>query len=304
MKVMIPSSNLLTASNISVTAYPQWLIGTNYALNAIVSSQGVSKGEFQAMVANIGKNPEDPLNIYDATNNPTGTWKFLSTQNRFKCFDQYLNTQAVNAGTITMTVSAYGAQALYLGNIDAIDVTISVINNVGGATIETATVIGIITEPTSHEEYGFGDWIDETQGNVTYERTTLTRDVSFVITINGGAGTAKLGILATGSTREIGEAQWGAELSSLDYSTVITDSSTGATFLSKGNNAKSLSPRLMADTAQIEAYYRTLTKIQGQPIVLIDDFNILSSYCYLQKFKQSLTDPTKFTTDTDFIGLI
>lgn len=301
---MIPGANTLLSSNVAVTIHPQWLIGTNYALNAIVSSQGVSKGEFQAMSVNTGKDPEDPLNIYDATNNPTGAWKFLGTQNRFKAFDQYFDTQITNAGTIAMTVSAYGAHALYLGNIDAIDVTISVIDNDSSLTIEGPTTIGVITEPTTHEEYGFGDWIDETQGNITYERTTLTRNISFVVTINGGAGTAKLGIFVTGMVREIGNTQWGLELSSLDYSSIVTDTSTGATFLSKGNNVKTLSPRLMADTAQVEAYYRTLTKIQGQPIVLIDDLNILSSFCYLQKFKHSLTDPSKFITDTDFIGLI
>ncbi len=304
MKVMIPGALTLLSTNIADTAYPQWVVGTNYAINTIVSSSGSSKGEFQAMSANIGKDPEDPLNIYNATTNPTGVWKFLGTQNKYKCFDQYLNTQATNTGTITMTVSAYGAHALFLGNIDAIDVTISVIDNSNSSIIEGPTTVGIITEPTTHEEYGYGDWIDETQGNITYQRTTLTRNISFVVTVNGGAGTAKLGIFAAGMMRDIGETLWGAELSALDYSTVSTDTSTGATFLSKGNTAKTLSPRLSANTSNIESYYRSLTKIQGQPVVFIDDFEVFSMFGYLQKFKQSVTDPTKFTTDIDAVGLI
>lgn len=303
-KIMIPGALTLLSTNIADTQHPQWLIGTNYAAGATVSSNGASKGEFQAMSDNIGKDPEVSANVYNATSNPTGVWKFLGTQNKWKCFDQYLNTQAANQGTITMTVSAYGAHALYLGNIDAIDVTISVMDNDTAEIIEEAVTIGVITEPTTHEEYGYGDWIDETQGNITYQRTTLTRNISFVVTINGGAGTAKLGIFAAGMMREIGNAQWGIELSALDYSTIVTDTSSGATFLSKGNTAKSLSPRLESDTPNIEAYYRTMTRIQGQPVVLIDDFNVLSTFGYLQKFKSALSNPTKTFTDIDFVGLI
>ncbi len=305
MKVMIPGAVTLVSSNIAVTSYLAWNISNNYMIGAIVSSPGTSKGEFQAMSANVGKDPEVSANIYDVTNNPLGVWKLLGTQNRFKAFDQYFNTQATNAGTITMTVSCYGSQALYLGNIDAIDVTISVINNDTALTIEGPVTIGVITEPTTHEEYGFGDWVDETQGNITYERTTLTRNISFVIVINGGAGIAKLGIFIAGMVRYIGDTQWGVELSCLDYSAITTDSSTGATFLSKGNQAKTLNPRLNSNTSQITAYYRSLSKFQGQPVVFIGEaYEAFSMYGYLQKFRQTAANPITTTIQADMVGLI
>lgn len=301
--IMIPGAVTLVSSNVAVTAYAEWNSATNYAINALVSSS-TTRGEYKALVASTNKNPADPLNVYDAVNNPSGSWLFLGTQNKFAAFDQFFNTQTANAGTITMTVAAYGAHALFLGNIDAIDVTISVKDNDSGLTIEGPVTIGVITEPTTHEEYGYGDWIDETEGDITYQRTTLTRNISFVVTINGGAGTAKLGVFLAGPMRSVGSAQWGVELSSLFYGSVVTDTSSGVTYLSKGNSAKALSPRLEADVANIKAHYRTFDKIQGQPIVFIDDFEILSTYCYLQKFKQSAPNPTKFYTDTDFVGLI
>lgn len=305
MKVMIPGPVLLLSSNIPATSYPEWNIANNYMINAIISSSGVSKGEFQAVSANVGKSPEDGLNIYNATTNPTGCWKLLGTQNRWKCFDQYLNTQATNAGTITMTISAYGAHALYLGNIDAIDITISVIDNDTGLTIEGPTTIGVITEPTTHEEYGFGDWIDETQGNITYQRTTLTRNISFLITINAGSGTAMLGILAAGMMRDLGQTLWGEEISSIDYSTVAIDTATGNTYLSKGNSAKILNPTLISDTAQITAYYRSLDRVQGQPVVFIGEaYEAFSAYGYLQKFRQTASNPQKTNTALNIVGLV
>lgn len=301
--IMIPGAVTLVSSNVAVTAYAEWNSATNYAINALVSSS-TTRGEYKALVASTNKNPADPLNVYDAVNNPSGVWLFLGTQNKFAAFDQFFNTQTVNAGTITMTVSAYGSHALFLGNIDAIDVTISVKDNDSGSTIEGPITIGVITEPTTHEEYGYGDWIDETEGDITYQRTTLTRNISYVVTINGGAGTAKLGVFIAGPMRDVGSAQWGVELSSLFYGTVVTDTSSGVTYLSKGNSAKALSPRIEADTADIKAHYRTFDKVQGQPIVFIDDFEVLSTYCYLQKFRQSADNPTKFTTDVDLVGLI
>lgn len=305
MKVMIPGGITLLSSNIPATSYPEWAVGNNYMIGAIVSSSGPSKGEFQALVANVGKSPEDSVNVYDATKNPTGCWKFLGTQNRWKSFDQFLNTQATNTGTITMTVSCYGAHALYLGNLDAIDVTISVMDNDTAAIIEGPATIGVITEPTTHEEYGYGDWIDETQGNITYERTTLTRNISFVVTVNGGSGTAKLGIFVAGTMRDIGDTQWGVELSSIDYSTVVTDTASGATYLSKGNSAKLLNPTIMSDTPQITAYYRSLDRIQGQPVVFIGEaYEAFSVFGYLQKFRQTASNPIKTNTSLDIVGLI
>jgi hypothetical protein len=304
MKVMIPGAITLLSSNIPVTSYPEWVVGNNYMIGAIVSSSGASKGEFQALVANVGKSPEDAINVYDATKNPTGVWKFLGTQNRWRAFDQFLNTQATNTGTITMTVACYGAHALYLGNLDAIDVVISVMDNDTAEIIEGPVTIGVITEPTTHEEYGYGDWIDETQGNITYERTTLTRNISFVITING-SGTAKLGMFAAGMMRDIGATLWGEELSSIDYSTVATDTSTGATYLSKGNSAKLLNPTLISDTSQITAYYRSLDRVQGQPVVFIGEtYEAFSVYGYLQKFRQTASNPSKINTSLDIVGLI
>lgn len=304
MKVMIPGAITLLSSNIPVTSYPAWAVGNNYIIGAIVSSSGASKGEFQALVANVGKSPEDAINIYDATKNPTGCWKFIGTQNRWKCFDQFLNTQASNTGTITMTVSCYGAHALYLGNLDAIDVTISVMDNDTAEIIEGPVTIGVITEPTTHEEYGFGDWIDETQGNITYERTTLTRNISFVITVNG-SGTAKLGIFAAGMVRDIGNTQWGSELSSIDFSTVVTDTSSGVTYLAKGNSAKLINPTLLSDTPQITAYYRSLDRVQGQAVVFIGEaYEAFSVYGYLQKFNQTASNPVKTSTSLNVVGLI
>lgn len=302
-QIMIPGAVTLVSSNVAATAYSEWNSATSYAINALVAS-GTTRGEYKALVASTDKNPADPDNVYDATNNPSGPWLFLGTQNRFAAFDQFFNTQTARSGTITMTVAAYGSHALFLGNIDAIDVTISVLDNDSGLTIEGPVTIGVITEPTTHEEYGYGDWIDETEGDITYQRTTLTRNISFVVTINGGAGTAKLGVFLAGPMRDVGSAQWGVELSSLFYGSVVTDTSSGVTYLSKGNSAKALSPRLQADTVDIKALYRTFDRVQGQPIVFIDDFEVLSTYCYVQKFKQSATNPTKFYTDVDLVGLI
>lgn len=306
MKVMIPGAVSLLSTNVAGSSYPQWLAGTTYAVGAFVSSAGVSKGEYQALVANTDKDPELAINIYNATSNPTGVWNFIGTQNKWKCFDQYLNTQTINTSSITMTILAYGAQCLFLGNIDGYEVIVSVIDNDTSEVIEPAATFSIIDEPTTHEEYGYGDWLDYTSGNITYDRTTLTRNISFIVTVNAGISSiAKLGIFAAGSVRELGNTIWGLELSAIDYSTVLTDTASGATFLSKGNNAKLMNPTLISDTANITAYYKTLGIIQGQPVVFIGEkYEAFCVFGYLQKFKQSASNPKTTNTTLDIVGLI
>lgn len=303
-KILIPQGIVLLSTNLTASSYALWNSATAYGVGAKVSSNGDSKGEFEAVAAHTNKDPEDSANLYNAETNPSGVWKFLSTQNRWAWGDQYFNTQSYRDANITLSIAAYGSHALYLGNLDCIDVTITVKDNDTQEVIEPPLTIGVITEPTTHEEYGFGDWIDETVGDVVYQRTTLTRNITYEIVINAGSGTAKLGVLVSGVTRDVGSAVWGAELSSLFYGTVVTDSASGVTFLSKGHSAKTLSPRLEADTSVMRSHFRTFERIQGEPVVFIDDFALLNTYGYLQKFKQSALNPSRFATDVDFVGLI
>lgn len=293
MKIIYPTEITLTSSNVAGSSYSDWSASTAYTIGQYVFLP-TNYGEYQALTNNTGKYP---------SLNPTD-WKFIGTANKYKMFDQFLNTQTSNSGTIEVEIVAYGSMALYLGNLEAESVTIEVVNNDTLSVIETVT-FSMYGEVSNWLDYFYGDWLENKRTSITYERTTLTRNVSYVITIENGINNAKCGIFTTGILKDIGFTKWGMNVGALDYSTVAVDTSSGATYLSQGNYAKRISADVFAYTDGVQTAYKALTDARGLPIVFInerfDDFNVFG---YIQKFETLVNGPVETAITLDIIGLI
>lgn len=294
MKIVYPlAQTVLTSSNVLDSEFADWDIATAYTVGNIVYLP-LSKGEYQALTANTGKQPDG---------SPTD-WKFLGTTNKYKMFDQFLNTQTTNSSTIEIDMVAIGASTIYLGNLSATSVQISVVDNTTLSTIETYDTT-LYRDVTDWLDYYFGDWIDNPDNLVTYERTTLTRDVSIIVTIDNGSNDAKCGIFFVGTTRNVGVTKYGVSIGALDYSTVATDTSSGATYLSRGNYAKTISLDLFINSSAVKTTYGFLTAARGLPIVVIGEgYDLLTVYGYIQKFEQLINGPVETAVTVDIIGLI
>lgn len=293
MKLMFPSNIVITSSNVTGSSYSAWSSATAYTIgqNVYLSS---NYGEYEAITNNTNK----PPNL-----NPTD-WKFLGTANKYKMFDQFLNTQTSNTGTIEVEIVAYGSTGLYIGNIDATTVSIDVVNNDTLAVIETATYT-MYRDVDDWLDYFYGDWLDEKNDSVMFERTTLTQNISYLLTIDNGASLAKCGIFFAGTIREIGKTKYGVSIGALDYSTVATDTSSGATYLSRGNYAKTLDVDIFTHTSSAKAVYNALTSARGLPIVFIgESYEILNVYGYIQKHETLLNSPVETAITVQVIGLI
>lgn len=233
MKIIKPNNYTLISSNVTDTAYTAWSSVTAYSIGANVSY--TNHGEYEALSANTNKDIGLAVNIYDAVKNPSGCWKFLGTTNRWKMFDQFLNTQTTRALSITATVSVLDAKAIFIGNIEADSVRIQIIDNTTSLQIEDVTY-SLLNEPTDWLMY-FYDEVSYVKNSIIYERTTLNRDVSIIVTATSPI-TAKIGIFLAGSIYSIGATQWNFKASILDYSSVQTDLTSGATYLQAGAYAK------------------------------------------------------------------
>lgn len=290
MKIIKPNPYTLVTSNVADTLLSAWNVATAYAIGAQVSIAS-NYGEYQALTANTGKNP---------LTNPTD-WKFLGTTNRWKLFDQYLNTQTVNAGSITFTLTSYDAQAIFIGNIDADSVQIQIKENYSGTIIEDVTY-SLIPDPIDWLSYLYGSWLDERKRNIIYERTTLTRDVSIIVTAT--ATTAKIGSFFTGYSNVIGATLWQFRASALDYSTVATDTQSGATFLQQGNYAKLLDATLFVNTSISDEIYSMLVAMRGIPIVFYDNPETTLVYGFIKTFDMNINGPAETRIDLKLQGLI
>lgn len=290
MKIIKPNPYTLVTSNVADTLLAAWNVATAYAIGAQVSIAS-NHGEYQALTNNTGLDPRT---------NPTA-WKFLGTTNRWKLFDQYLNTQTVNAGSITFTLTSYDAQAIFIGNIDADSVQIQIKENYSGTIIEDVTY-SLIPDPIDWLAYLYGSWLDERKRNIIYERTTLTRDVSIIVTAT--ATTAKIGSFFTGYSNVIGATLWQFRASALDYSTVATDTQSGATFLQQGNYAKLLDATLFVNTLISDEIYSMLVAMRGIPIVFYDNPETTLVYGFIKTFDMNINGPAETRIDLKLQGLI
>lgn len=293
MKVIFPIDTVIASSNVAASAYANWSNTTAYSIGNKVYLPS-NFGEYEAKTANTGKDPS--LNPLD--------WKFLGTANKYKMFDQFLNTKTTNTGTITVQLVAYGSQAVYIGNIDAITVTIQVIDNDTLSVIETHTE-SMYSPISNWMDYFYGDWIDNRKTSLTYERTTLTRNVSIAITVDNGAGIAGCGIFTTGLLKQIGVTKYGISLGALDYSAVSTNTDSGATYLQKGNYAKEVKVDLFANSSQVPAIFKILTDARATPLVFIPGGDeTYTVYGYVRQHETIVSGPVETAISADIIGLI
>jgi hypothetical protein len=299
MKIIKPNNFTLISSNVPDTAYPAWDSATAYSVGAIVSY--TNHGEYQALSANTNKDIGLAVNIYDAVKNPSGCWKFLGTTNRWKMFDQFLNTQTTNASTITATVSVYDAQSIFVGNVNADSVQVQIKDNSTSSIIEDVTY-SLLDEPTDWLSYFYSD-ISYVKSSIIHERTTLTRDVSVIVTATSSV-TAAIGIFLAGSTYSIGLTQWNFKTSALDYSVVATDTSSGATYLQQGNYAKLWDGQMFIDTDWSNSVYATLINIRGTPIVFYDKPDTTLIYGFIKTFEMTISGTVETRVDLKLQGLI
>lgn len=301
MKIIYPQSFTLTSSNIASSSYSEWNSTASYAIGNIVYLNE-TKGEYKCLVANSNKKPSEHL--YDVTNNPNGEWSFIGTTNKYKMFDQYLNTQSTNANKIEIQLLAVGFQALFLGNLTASSISIQIIDNNTLEVIETFEK-GLTREINSWFDYFFGDWKDNRKDSFVFIRQTATRNVSIAITIDNGSNTAACGVFLCGNIKEAGVTKWDLSVGALDYSTVVVDTSSGSTFLSEGNYAKTLDIDIFVKTALSMDVYKMLTDARGKPVVFMAGYSDdLSIYGYIQKFETVLKSPIETAITANIIGLI
>jgi len=299
MKIIRPNNYTLISSNVADTTHAAWDGGTAYSIGNIVSF--TNHGEYEAVTANTNKDIALAINIYDAVKNPSGCWKFLGSTNRWAMFDQFLHTETLKSGSITVTVSVLDAKAIFIGNIEADTVRIQIIDNLSSATIEDV-IYSLLNEPTDWLMY-FYDEVTYIKSSIIHERSTLNRDVSIIVTAISSS-IAKIGIFLAGSTYEIGSTQWNFRASILDYSLVVTDTSSGAAYLSQGNYAKLWDGQMFVKTDGSDAVYASLVAIRGTPVVFYDRPDTTLVYGFIKTFDMTISGTVETRVDLKLQGLI
>lgn len=228
------------------------------------------------------------------------SWERIETLNRFKMFDQFLNTVTTNNGNIEVLLHAPSTQALFLGNIYADSVEIEVLDL--NENIIESFESSLFNPISDWQDYFFGDWITERKNNVLFERSTLTMEVTYRIKLIGDV--CACGILTIGKSSFIGNTQYEIQDEAIDYSSVVTDTATGETYLFQGNEAPLLSIDLYVNTSMVDSVKKKLKDARGLPVIFYDALETTKVYGFIKKRSTLISGPVKTVITLDIQGLI
>jgi hypothetical protein len=245
----------LVYSNVPI-AERLYSAGATFAKDELAYDPG-THGVYQSLIANnTGKALTD-----------TTAWTPRGVTNRWAMLDQYNNTQTTNPDEILAVLSSQSiSQGLYLGNVFADEVRISVVDKVEGLVYsETKSLI------ESNSGSSFFNWAFKRIKRKDYFLTLklpVYANALITISLRKIGGTAKCGMCAAGPIDDFGPSLLGLSTEGKDYSsTTFNFDGTSSTVIRP--YAKLMSCDVMVDNAQIDYIQARLFQLRQRPIVWV-----------------------------------
>jgi hypothetical protein len=249
----------LVYSNVPI-AEPSYSSATTYAKDALVYDP-VSHNVYQSLIAsNVGKALTD-----------TSAWTPRGAVNRWAMLDQYNNTQTANPEEIIIVVSPQViSQGFYIGNVDASEVRVSVVDLNKGLVYREEQSLKVSTSGSS-----FFNWCFKRIRRKTwavslklppYARALIT------IAIRKPGGVPKCGMCAIGPTADLGKTLMtlGAEIKDFSDTSFNFDGTSKTT---TRNWAKRITADVVVEASQVDAVYELMADYRQKPIVWVGSIN-------------------------------
>lgn len=260
MKIIRPvtiTNSVLTASNVTEDDYSEWDVATTYAEGDRVIVIGTTHKIYESVVgSNVGNDP---------TTDDGSNWVEVSATNRWKAFDNVLNEQVVNTGSITYDLDPS-----------------ALVNAIAFFNLEAATINVTVTDPTDGEVYN-EDYTLVDNGAVdnwySYFFEPIIRRSEYVafdlpnyatatisIDIDNGTSDAKVGQIVIGSQKALGVTTYGTSVGIQDYSRKETDVFGNATILER-RFAQTVDYDVQLSTGAVRDVQKTLATYRATPLV-------------------------------------
>lgn len=249
----------LVYSNVPI-AEPSYSSATTYAKDALVYDP-VSHNVYQSLIAsNVGKALTD-----------TSAWTPRGAVNRWAMLDQYNNTQTANPEEIIIVVSPQViSQGFYIGNVDAAEMRVSVVDLNKGLVYREEQSLKVSTSGSS-----FFNWCFKRIRRKTwavslklppYARALIT------IAIRKPRGVPKCGMCAIGPTADLGKTLMtlGAEIKDFSDTSFNFDGTSKTT---TRNWAKRITADVVVEASQVDAVYELMADYRQKPIVWVGSIN-------------------------------
>lgn len=298
MKIIRPAlidDAVLNSSNVPESE-TVWSSGTTYAFGAIVRGSGAAAHRIyeSQQSGNLGHDP--------APDNGTW-WLEAGATNRWRMFDGSVTSQTTNANSVEVELQAAGRiNSVALLNLDAASATVSMMDATDG---EVFNQTYSLVSPS-----GVIDWyayfFEPIERLVDLLVTDMPpyADAAITVTIDDPGGTAKIGALVMGLSKDIGLAQYGATVGIQDFSRKEIDP-FGNYSITKRAFAKRASFTVWSENGLVDQIQRLLAEYRAEPIVYVgsEEFGSTIVFGFYREFSIEIAYPTHSICTLSLEGL-
>jgi len=229
-------------------------------------------------------------------------WSEVSATNRWKAFDGKNGSQVSQATLITFNLTPGVIDSIALLNLDAVQIELTVTDPVEGEvfneTIDLLSTSGIIDAYT----YFFNPIIQKTD-HVEFDLPPYG-SAAILIEIRYTGGTAKVGEIVVGWSREIGTTLYSPSAGIVDYSQKSADDQ-GNYSIVEGVYSKRYSCTLRVKNAIFDEVFRLLALYRATPLVwvAVEEFTTFIAFGKYNDFSQELVDTINSLCNLEIEGL-
>lgn len=270
---------MVTASNAGA-ADAEWMASTAYQLGDRVYLTATGKTYECVQAPATDKNPaNEPL-----------FWLVTGPSNRWAMFDKEVSTATITPGDLTTTLTVPGRiNAVALFGLVGSKIQITQ-RSAGGAVLATFSK-ALRTQPADWYEYFYIE--PEQIPDVVFTGVVPSTGSRLEIVITGPAACAAI---VAGNTFDLGDAEWGAQTSIIDYSRKNT-SAEGVQSFAPGRYSRRMSVRLEQPRERYPSVQRNLEAVRATPCVWIgvpgnEAYSPMIIYGYYKDFSLEVAYPT------------
>ena len=287
------TSAMVTASNVTITE-TLWTAGT-YTLN---TQRYFGTRLYKVIVASTTDNPTVGVTLTPPS------WQDIGAINRFKMFDQVVNTQTTRTGLIDVNVlPGTIINALAMFDLDGVSTTITMTDPVEGVVFNETKSLQDNTIIIDWYSYFFESIT--TRSDVVFLGLPAYGSATIRIQVNAGASTAAIGEVVIGKQRNLGVTNFGTSVSILDYSRKETDE-FGNTVVETRPFSKRADFDVTVETGSVAAVQKALASIRTTPTVFIGDEDRAETivYGFYRGFNIIISTPSISDCSIEVEGLI
>ena len=287
------TSAMVTASNVTITE-TLWTAGT-YTLG---QERYVGTRLYKVLVASTTDNPTVGVTLTPPS------WQDIGAINRFKMFDQVVNTQTTRTGLIDVSVlPGTIINALAMFDLDGVSTTITMTDPVEGVVFNETKSLQDNTIIIDWYSYFFESIT--TRSDVVFLGLPAYGSATIRIQVDAGASTAAIGEVVIGKQRNLGVTNFGTSVNIRDYSRKETDA-FGNTIVETRPFSKRADYDVTVETGAVAAVQRSLANIRTTPTVFIGDEDRAETivYGFYRGFNIIISTPSISDCSIEVEGLI